>query len=183
MPRYKIQNDERVIAFAEVAQRYCRLIDSHQAIPQRQFTRECAIVLARRYSEAVRLFDVHVEETYRYCDLDRMSHEEWKTIFESLRNKLGEGDRYWAVYDPYTEEAPTGRTLSDDLADVHRDLGSASQVYGRSERDSQEAVWSWRFHFRIHWGHHCSSALRAIHALLEPFEWEDEETSADTNED
>jgi hypothetical protein len=91
------------------------------------------------------------------------SDEEWKAQYARLSEVLGAKGLYWEVYDPrgFEPGEVVAGSLADDLSDVWRDLkrGSAFWELGRSD----DAVWSWRFHFEIHWGDHVANALRAIH--------------------
>ncbi len=165
VPQPSILEDGRVSAFVEVAQRYCILIESHEEMSRQDFVKACAVALAQLFGTAVALADVSVEVTEGRV-LDGMSHNEWRAIFDSLGRKLGELDSYWLVFDPYAVEAPITTLLSDDLSGVYRDLQDGFCVYGRTESDSHEAVRHWSFSFLIHWGRHCSNALRASYSLL-----------------
>lgn len=63
-------------------------------------------------------------------------------------------------------EVPPGETglgdLSEDLADIWRDLKPPLLLFDAGHIDA--AVWEWRFHFQAHWGAHATAALRALHA-------------------
>ena len=172
MSQRNLLENERVAAFAEAAQQYCILIESRERIPKREFLKECAVALAQLFGTAVGLLDVSVESSEPY-DLEQISQDEWKTIFDSLSEMLGKDDRYWMVFDPYEEEAPIGSSLGDDLSDVYCDIKPALRVYGRTERDTRDAAGDWRFNFLNHWGHHCASASQAIYQLLRQFDDED----------
>lgn len=73
---------------------------------------------------------------------------------------------YFEVFDP-TEDPPqtpvTGHVV-DDLCDIYRDLARGLMFFNAG--DPAEALWEWGFNFRIHWGQHATSAIRALHAYL-----------------
>ena len=71
---------------------------------------------------------------------------------------------YWTVFDPLCEapgESVAG-SIVDDLQDVYRDVARGLILFETGDR--AEAHWAWSFNFRIHWGAHVTSALRALHA-------------------
>lgn len=74
---------------------------------------------------------------------------------------FGEHQYYWEVRDPYVDEPPGLGDLSDDVIDVYLDLRRGLELWHLHE--AQAAIWTWRFHFDIHWGDHASDALRALH--------------------
>ncbi len=89
---------------------------------------------------------------------------EWKLVYKSAgRLPL---DYYSESFDPIVvpADAPTIGSLSDDIADIYRDVvtGLRHHEAGRYA----EAVWEWAFSFRHHWGTHATGAMRALHAWL-----------------
>jgi hypothetical protein len=167
--RDMIHDNEHVAAFVGAAQQYCELIDMRSRFSKEDFIRECAVILPRLFSSAVTLPDFS-DDASEVRLLKGMTGDQWNALFKDLGGKLGDDDRYWIVFDPYKEEAPVSTSLSDDLADIYRNVKTALQVYGKSAEDSRDAIWHWRFHFLHHWGQHCSSALHAIYWVLERIE-------------
>ena len=149
-----------------IAGAYCNLIDSCENMSKEEFVRAIGKTLGKLFAAAIELLEVRIDVSEHY-EAMTMSHDDWSKLFSSLRKKLGDDDGYWIVFDPYNEEAPVFTSLSDDLSDIYRDLRSGLDAFGKSERDSHEAVWIWQFGFQGHWGHHCSCAMRPISKLLE----------------
>ena len=166
-----ILQDPRVTAFADAAREYCTLIDKHESIPNRALILQLAGALSRLFAAAVTLCEVIVErpEIKPPGDCSNRTRD-YFTLREKLTAKFGEDYLYWIVFDPYEKAEPIQATLSGELAEVYQDVEDGLATYVRSEANCHEAVWNWRFSFLIHWGRHCSSALRAIHRLLEGFE-------------
>ena len=173
MPQQSIRDNEQVAAFAKLAEQYCLLIDRREDISKPEFIKKVAVILAKLFAAGTELIDLPVDLSKSELIKDKTwdkTFDDWKTIFDSLRNKFGEDDQYWVVFNPYIENAPTSPSLGDDLTDIYIDLKRGLSVFGRSERDSLDSVWEWKFYFLEHWGRHCSCALQAIHRLLERME-------------
>ena len=71
-------------------------------------------------------------------------------------------DLYWDVVEPLatTPDEPVANSLHDDVADIRSDLRRGLDLFDRGFPAA--ACWSWRFHFRIHWGEHLVGAQRAL---------------------
>lgn len=71
-------------------------------------------------------------------------------------------DLYWDVFDPLAmpPDEPVAYSLIDDVADIRADLRRGLDLFDRGYPAA--ACWSWRFHFRIHWGEHLVGAQRAL---------------------
>jgi hypothetical protein len=95
---------------------------------------------------------------------DRMTTEQWSDFFQRLGRHLGSYDAYRFVFDPYDlESEPVGGRLSDDLADIYRDLCEGLDLHDSGHTD--EAFWQWRFGFDSHWGRHAAHSLYALYAI------------------
>jgi hypothetical protein len=73
---------------------------------------------------------------------------------------------YWEIFAPIEDppaEPVMGSTV-DDLGDMYRDVARGMILFEAGEH--VEALWQWAFNFRIHWGEHATSAIRAFHAYL-----------------
>lgn len=116
-------------------------------------------LLPRLYAHAVALreLDPAPEEPA----LPRPTIEQWEELRRRLASTLGE----WDIYPMRGESSQSvvRGILSDDLADIERDLrvgiGLADAGW------EHEAEWAWKFSFDTHWGVHALDALRAIHDL------------------
>ena len=89
--------------------------------------------------------------------------EAWEVKYHSLHWYLGDIDCYWLVFCPYRRDQAYRHSLSDDLADIWRDLKEGLLVYAKgTEKARQHAIWMWTFEFHGHWAHHAVSALNAL---------------------
>src|ERR1700730_3073025 len=89
-----------------------------------------------------------------------MGHEEASALHRKLGSRLPFA-LYWEMFEPVSPgkepPAPVVGDLSDDLADIYRDLRE-----GLAQASPADRIWSWRFNWEVHWGRHAISALRAI---------------------
>jgi hypothetical protein len=145
--------------FHSAAKRFCALVDSVDELSRREFLVRLNLALPELYAAAVRLPDRFVDES---DPPDGIPHEEWRSLFERARSKLGDADSYRAVYDPWDQiEAAIAFSLADDVSDIYRDL----QTVLADDR-GEDGAWDWRFAFANHWGHHATNALSATHWLV-----------------
>ena len=96
------------------------------------------------------------------------SDDEWRAVFERCACLPFQ---YYSEVEPRVvpgEESTLG-DMADDIADIHRDLAPGVDLYRSGHRT--EAEWVWCHSFRIHWGSHAASALRALHEWLRDHGW------------
>ena len=148
--------------FVSAAREYRLIIDQATVRSPHQFLVLVQTALARLYSLALLLPDA--DPTTDVEPPDGMSHDEWHQLYERLAGHLGSSDLYWMVFDPIDpdDHDSNPHTLADDLSDIYRDLARAT-VEAQREL-SADALWSLRFSFETHWGHHAVNALAAIHS-------------------
>lgn len=117
-------------------------------------------------------------------DLPRLSDEEWGATYR--RAAALPFQHYAHHFSPAAdevegEESTTG-DLSDDLADIHRDLaeGLAILEVGAGRAESRAAAeWTLAFSFRMHWGRHATAAIDALACWLsDETAWDDDRASA-----
>ena len=65
---------------------------------------------------------------------------------------------------PVPPEEPVVGSLTDDIADIYRDVIPGLREYELGRR--AQAVWEWGFGLRHHWGEHATGAIRALHCRL-----------------
>ena len=149
----------KVDDFVALVHEYRALVDGAADSKVHAFLTSCARLLPRIYAAALELPDVEPDTE----DIDSGV----ESPMDRLAVRIGRYDYYWEVFDPRIdgdEERVVCGQLSDDLADVYLDLVDplASFEAGRVA----DAVWSWKFGLRSHYGAHIVSAMRAIHVLI-----------------
>jgi hypothetical protein len=127
--------------------------------------RNALLRITRLYLAALELPPAWSEELADEPDAEQVGDAEWGAVFAaSGRLPL---NYYAEVFDPLpfpAEEPPVVGSLSDDIADIYRDVVSGLWAYEVGRRAA--AVWEWGFGFRHHWGEHATGAIRALHAWL-----------------
>ena len=94
--------------------------------------------------------------------------EQWESIFNTLRQKFGKSDEFWA-FDPveYSWDEPRKQSLSEVYADVFQDLKDFLILYQKNSRAAKEnAVSECRSLFETHWGIRLGNALPQLHFIL-----------------
>jgi hypothetical protein len=156
--------DDPIYAFAAEARRYCSLVEGNDPCNSWMFAQACLMQVLRLYDRALLLPEIESETADL---LNGINHETWQAVRREVGRKLAR-DYYWEIFEPLEQAKPEPvlGSLSDDLADIWRDLktGVAEMDGGRATAIN-DATWHWRFSFETHWGHHATGAIAALHAL------------------
>lgn len=162
--------------FGPVAERYCSLVDSRSALDKSEFLVQVYRMLPELIAEANRLPLVtfgddeneEQEATIRQIRAEReVKEQEWGQLYDSLKEKLGDWNLYWMVFDPRTDSEAIHGSLADDIADIYRDLKDGIVLKETNKVPASEIIFEWRSGFTSHWGQHAVNALRTIHFLLQ----------------
>jgi hypothetical protein len=151
--------------FEQAAARYFELIESAASLSRRQFIERALVAVADLFRLALSL--PRVKPDTADGAPDQVSKERWWSIHNQLGAMLGDANAYWMVFDPADtkDHEAIVSTLSDDLADIYRDLKAS--IEGETQKiPTSDELWDLRFSFETHWGQHAVSALSAMHALL-----------------
>ncbi|TWT56291.1 DUF5063 domain-containing protein [Allorhodopirellula solitaria] len=169
---------QQIDSFAVLASSYCTLIEQHDTYTTEEFITRTRAILPQLYHCALGLPDIETTDE----DVARnISHDEWSVMFTSLQRKLGINDHYWEIYDPLEldHDQPVAASLSDDLADIWRDLKTGLPSWADcSDTIRKQIVWDWHFSFHHHWSDHAVDALRAINWIAEHYGVRDAEKDA-----
>lgn len=158
--------------FELVADEYCSLVDHAAGVDRTQFLTQLYSVIPRLISAAIRLPKVELgsednEKDQRYAWQNRMNDEEWRRLYNSLKEKLADWDSYWQVFDPRTDNEAIYGSLADDIADVYRDVRDGICLKDANATPTPELIFNLRIGYLSHWAKHAMDALRIIHFLLE----------------
>lgn len=121
--------DDAIRAFVAEARAYCLLIEGNDSPNSWAFAQACLAQLLRLYQHALLLPEVQPETTEL---LDSIEHESWQRIREQVARRLAR-DYYWTIFEPLENGTPepVAGSLSDDLADIWRDLNRRSELAPR----------------------------------------------------
>jgi hypothetical protein len=136
-------------AFVAAARRFVRFVEDSEALSREAFVRDAQSSMLDLYTTAM-LLDPG-QPTDDPEPPSSMTTDEWWNLFQRLQRQLEPLD---SVVDG---------SLSDDIADVYRDLRNGFLSYDSGDVD--EAVWSWRTEFESHWGRHAAHAIYVLQVL------------------
>jgi hypothetical protein len=136
-------------AFVAAARRFVQFVEDSEALSREAFVRDAQSSLLDLYTSGMSLD--HGQPTDGAEPPKSMTTDEWWTLFQRLQRQLGSFD---SVVDG---------SLSDDFADIYRDLRDGLLPYDSG--DLGEAVWTWRTEFESHWGRHAAHAIYALQVL------------------
>ena len=173
-----IQNDNWAVAsrFGLVAERFCSLKDSAATPDRTKFLVQVYRMLPDLIGEAIRLLAEEYDDDadddpetpmYQFRPEARIKHEEWDQLYRALKEKLGDWNLYWQVFDPTKDNEAIHGTLADDLAGIYCDLKDGIRLVEQRQAPAEDIIDGWRNGFDTHWGRHAINALKTIHVLLE----------------
>lgn len=126
--------------------------------------RECLIRLLELYRAGIDLPPEWSDELQGRADVEPVGDAEWRKAYEASRRLPL--DHYSDNFDPtiVPADAPVIGSVSDDLADIYREVVTGLRAYNRGDRAG--AIWEWSFGLHSHWGMHATGAMRALHWWL-----------------
>ena len=147
-----------------VAREFCELIEAHPGIGRKRFLEKTLLTLSRLYTAGVHLPLTYSSANYKER---RMTHQQWQALFMSIGKKLGVVQGYWEFFNPRSKDDPVAGSLADDLADSYRDIKPGLLAFEKGSPAVKESVVrQWRAGLILHWGHHATGALYALHNLM-----------------
>ena len=158
--------------FGAIAQKYCDVVDSASNLEKRELLAQVYEILPALIDAAIRLplpnnieddSEEKVNEGSVQTHPTRMNGDSWHKLYGSLKERLGDADLYWMVFDAVKGTEAIRGSLADDIADIYRDLKEGLAF--KNKGSLQDAIWEWHFGFDSHWGHHAIGALKAIHDI------------------
>ena len=147
--------------FVTSAKEYISWVESNNSRKNKDMETVNELLLAL-YSNA---FKLQYHPNADAIENNSIDHKEWVKIRKSF-NGLPI-DEYQQIFDPLdlSDKTPVTSSLSDDLADIYRDIKPALLAYEKGETEKAED--DLRRNFEIHWGQHAISALKAIRQYFE----------------
>ena len=86
-----------------------------------------------------------------------------------IKNKLGDIDIYYIYENIFRNDKNENNqtSLSDDLADIYRDLKYCISLYENNKNKKDSSIQDfWRLSFDTHWGKHILNFLNTMHIRL-----------------
>lgn len=154
------QTKTKVENFSKIVRRYCDWAEN-SSVEVNNDMQTAQKILAELCLSVLDLPDDEFEDDVEIKDV---STEEWKAVMGKFSNlPINE---YLMVFDPTKaeENETVFALLSEDLADIYRDIKRGLLFYDAGH--ISEAIWQWKFNFKIHWGRHLFSAQKAIYSWI-----------------
>lgn len=152
---------DAIAEFPAVAEEFCRFIDNCGGYERKRLVEDVSVLLARLCEVGARLPWVSPStEGTDFTDESVAAHtsEEYQ-LSTKLREKLGNLDEYWDVFDLTQKEEAILCSLSQDIAEIYMDLQAALRLQ-TSGASLEDMYFDWRFDFRSHWSRHATCALK-----------------------
>ncbi len=148
-------------AFVQTAEAFCAHIERADSVDRALFLRICFHLISKLLAEALDLPEVDGE-----LNTPAVTRDQYNCVVLLLKAQLGQDDYYNMVFDPYeTGAEPLIGSISDDLADIWRDLSTG--LAALRDRSIEDAIEEWRFSFAYHWGlRHATHVLNPLVVLL-----------------
>ena len=148
------------LRFQDAAQRYCAVIDSVGEMQDSvDLYAAIAVPLADLYAAGRRLSVVNTSDDD--FEVEELSHDAWRGIFEAIDRLTGDADPYRTVFDPQEDSEVVEAALADDLADIYRDVLPA--VRWNDPVHLNDLLFELWMSFQGHWARHALEAMRVIH--------------------
>lgn len=157
LPNAGMDGGGRAATFAAVAERYVGWAEDRTRPWALEYAEQLLLDLLR----AGLALEAVSEEVSGTPAHDEVTDAEWRAVFE--RGRELPFDFYWGALAPHDFERDPAigtESLSDDLADVYRDVLCGLRAW-RAGR-AGHAVHEWRFGHEHHWGQHAANAVAAI---------------------
>lgn len=140
-----------VSAFVMAARHYRRFIETAAQLPLEERLLEAQRAVLALYVTGLQLPSVTPPAG---IDADRWARG--SVAWEAF----GQFEHYAMKFDPYDGSSSVMGSLSDDLLDVAGDVLPSLELYELGGDAMDAAVWTWRFHFDIHWGQPSERSVR-----------------------
>lgn len=143
--------------FIAAVREYCSLAEGDQSLSPQDLWRVRELLLRLIFNMP------SVERAPHGVDFDGARPDDIKYATVLKRFSGIRFNSYRVVFDPYdfeAEDEPVVSMLSDDLADIYRDLAEGLNNFENGHPD--DACFDWSQSYRSHWARHALNALAAI---------------------
>jgi hypothetical protein len=172
-----ILKTDQASLFADAVERFCRIIEKVESLPNALFLEQLDETLPELYAHAHRLPLIWADNS-RDIDHPVAINDLEEEARERIAARLGELDEYTFVYDPVDpkDRELHNTSLSVCIADVYADLKAGLAIYRLgSDAAVKQAIFEWRFGLENNWGRHAVEVLLPIHSLIHHHYDEDDE--------
>jgi hypothetical protein len=161
-----------VVAFYDAAETYCRTLEEHPSADD-IWGERILHSLSQLYACGHALAECGLDDgAPDLPDEFDVIDDQYSVIAARLADYFATQNTYWCALQP-TEPRPSEKEcvpgmLSDDLADIYRDVAPGIRAW-QAQRDDllQTIVFDWKIPlFHSHWGRHAAEAMLPLHELV-----------------
>ena len=157
MTFYKKVTPPSVEEFVQTAREFCSFAEDDRQLEPRDIWKIRQWLIQLVYHVPA------VANAAHGCDHEGVSPDD--LIYSRVSKRFGSlsFNLYRVVFDPHKiddDDEPVMGMLSDDLADIYRDLSEGLSNFDQGHVD--DACSDWHLSYRSHWARHAVSALMAI---------------------
>ncbi len=156
-----------VIEFVAVAGEYCSFLEQAGGFAKRDFVDKSRKILPLLYYKATLI--PPTEPFFEEGTERSVTEEEWDTIHNTIRARLGSHDDYPEILDPVARDTDdrVGGSIAENMADIFQDVKDFVMVYRMGTVEMMnDALWECMQHFDQGWGQKLLNGLRALHHLI-----------------
>jgi Domain of unknown function (DUF5063) len=159
--------------FGSVADRFCSIVEAASSVKRTDLIVQLYRILPVLIAQAIALPEIKSDDgdespNSREPSANvRLSDEQWRQLYEALKEKFADWNGYTQVFDPTTDKEATFGSLADDVADIYRDLKEGLVLHQTHHGRVEDIIWEWRLLYYSHWGKHAIDALHAAHFRLQ----------------
>lgn len=157
---------KNVIEMITVANEYCLFMESVDKYTKKEIISYLQKLLPLLYIKGCTLPIVEVE--YPEANQRFVTEENWLTVFNDVRNKLGKYDEQWIVnHYEHDEDGRIKISLSEFLADIYQDMKDFILLYQKNTKAAREnAVFELKELFASHWGFRIIEVHKFMHLMV-----------------
>ncbi len=162
----EIVYDKDVVEFITVANQFCSFIEDITDVTKGQFIDQSLKIGALLYLKASTLPDF--EKIFENLTEKFVSEYEWQMIASQISLKLGEDDKYIAIYVPsnVVNDEKEELNFSEAFSDIYQDLKNITTNYKIASHEiMNDALWECKENFTEYWGPRILAILSGFHAL------------------
>jgi len=157
------ESDRHVVELLTIATEYFRFLENIDSIPVEDFLLFIRKISSLLYCKGM-LFPV-TEEPDNTGNERFVTEEQWESIFNSIRAKLGSDDEFTYMARNEGVEEMTKGSIAEMLADVYQDMKDFALLLTKpSQLAYENGVYEIRRLFDTHWGIRLAVIMQVLHS-------------------
>jgi hypothetical protein len=133
--------------FASVAEQFCLIVESVSNLEKTDLILGIYRTLPTLIAQAIELPEIKSSDDddspndHESNVNIRLNDDQWRQLYEAIKEKLADWDAYMQVFDPTTDNEALHGSLADDAADIYRDLKEGLVLRQTHRARDEDIVW------------------------------------------